>query len=346
MHEMNRRVHASTTLVLGLTLLAAAAVAQGPLGHWPLDGDGVDISGNGLDGTIEGNVVAAADRNGVPNSALEFGGASGDRVNVGDPSALRLTGAMTLAGWAYLDASNTNNARVIAKMGGSGSRSWSLCVEADMGGIVNRGNFQISPDGSAVISAPTQGSVPTDGWFHIAGVYRPGQAMEIYLNGQLDDTVVAGVPASQYSDNGQPVYIGNRVACGNCGWVGSLDDVRIYDRALSAIEIHDLYGDITSPTAHVGSGAGSHRWVPRLSKPDIGQRLRGGDDNDPDRPHGHGFGQRHAVLLCRSGVQRCGRRPLFKRGIRNAPVGVEPAGQNVGNARMECEQSFLVGQCV
>jgi hypothetical protein len=241
----------STTLGLAFGLLAAVAGAQGPVGQWPLDGDAVDISGNGLDGAIQGNVVATADRNAVSSAALEFGGTSADLVNVGDPAELQLTGAMTLAGWAYLDADSTNNARIIAKMAGGGSRSWSLCVEADFGGegILNRGNFQLSPDGNSVVSLPTQGSVPTDEWFHLAGVYRPGEAMDIYLNGQLDDTLAAGIPTSQFSDNNQAVYIGNRVACGNCGWVGSLDDIRVYGRALNAAEILDLYTGVSTPTA-------------------------------------------------------------------------------------------------
>jgi hypothetical protein len=246
---MTSKARFSIALGLSISLLAAVAGAQGPIGHWPLDGDAVDISGNGLDGTIQGNVVATTDRNGVSTSALEFAGGAADLVDVGDQPELQLVSEMTLAAWAYLNADNANNGRIIAKMGGGGSRSWSLCVEASLDGIDNRPNFQISPDGDTVVGLPAQDSAPTDEWFHMAGVYRPGQALEIYINGVLDATLDTGVPASQYSDNGQPVYIGHRPGCGNCGWDGSLDDVRIYSRALSAGEIFGLYAETSTPTA-------------------------------------------------------------------------------------------------
>ena len=75
---------------------------------------------------------------------------------------------------------------------------------------------------------------------HLAGVYRPGEAMELYVDGQLHARNTSGIPARQFSENGMNVLIGARNACGNCGWDGYLDDVRIYARALSASEVRDV----------------------------------------------------------------------------------------------------------
>ena len=76
-----------------------------------------------------------------------------------------------------------------------------------------------------------------DQWVHFAGVYTPGTSLEVYLNGDLNATVMSGIPENQFSNNGRSVLIGNRPDCGNCGWYGSLDEVRIYDEALSQAEI-------------------------------------------------------------------------------------------------------------
>ena len=119
---------------LAVVLIVAQSASADLVGHWLLDGDGTDASGNGLDGTINGNVVPTADKSGNPDSAMLFGGASGDYVDIGDPPELQLTGAMTLAAWVVLDSSNTNNARIFAKAGGGGSRSWTLNIEASTGG--------------------------------------------------------------------------------------------------------------------------------------------------------------------------------------------------------------------
>ena len=227
-----------TCLLVVSILLAVPQILDADLvGHWPLDGDALDVSGNGLDGTINGTVVPVADRMGNPDFAMQFGGGSSDNVDIGDPPELQLTGAMTLTAWVSLDGSNTNNARIFAKAGGGGSRSWSLNIEASSGGVANPATFQVSASGASNISISDPDPLQTDEWVHLAGVYRPGEATEIYVNGQLKARNTSNIPAAQFSNNGRTVLIGNRNDCGNCGWVGSIDDVRIYDHAMTEGEI-------------------------------------------------------------------------------------------------------------
>jgi hypothetical protein len=223
--------------IIVVLLLLSQTLQADLVGYWPLDGDALDASGNGLDGTINGTVVPTADRSGNPDSAMQFGGGAGDNVDLGDPPQLQLTGAMTLAAWVSLDSSNTNNARIFAKAGGGGARSWSLNIEASSGGVANPATFQISTSGASNISISDPDPLGTDEWVHLAGVYRPGEATEIYVNGELKARNTTDIPRSQFSNNGRTVLIGNRNDCGNCGWPGSIDDVRIYDEALTEGEI-------------------------------------------------------------------------------------------------------------
>jgi hypothetical protein len=224
-------------LAFAILLAGSASTSADLVGYWPLDGDALDASGNGLDGTISGNVVPIADRTGFPDSAMQFGGGASDYVDVGDPPQLQLTGAMTLAAWVSLDSSNTNNARIFAKAGGSGARSWSLNIEASSGGVANPATFQISASGASNISISDPEPLPTDEWVHLAGVYKPGEATEIYVNGEFKARNTTDIPTSQFSNNGRTILIGNRNDCSNCGWLGSIDDVRIYDEALTEGEI-------------------------------------------------------------------------------------------------------------
>ena len=218
-------------------LAAAQSVSADLIGHWMLDGDGIDASGNALHGTVNGNVVPTADKLDKPDSAMLFGGASGDYISIGDPPALQLTGAMTLSAWVKLDSLNTNNARIFSKAGGGGARSWSLNIEASSGGIANPPTFQISPTGAANISISGPESLPADQWVHMAGVYIPGEATELYVDGELKIRNTTGIPASQFSNNNRTILIGNRNNCSNCGWLGAIDDVRIYDHALTQQEL-------------------------------------------------------------------------------------------------------------
>ena len=229
-------------LSLGLAVgVANADIESGLLGYWPLDGDGTDASGNDLHGTISGSVSPVADRFGTADSALWFPGASNSYVEIADSPILQLTGEMTLAAWVYLDGSNTNNARIFAKSGGGGARSWSLNIERTAGGVQNPATFQVGIDnGANNVSLNDADPLPTDEWVHMAGVYRPGEAMEVYVNGVLKAINTSNVPASQFGNNGRSARIGNRNDCGDCGWIGAIDEVRIYNRALSDMEIRQV----------------------------------------------------------------------------------------------------------
>jgi hypothetical protein len=226
--------------LLSLVFSAAVSTAdltEGLVGYWPLDGDGADAGGNGLDATINGNVTSVEDRFGNPDSAFEFPGQVGSHLAIEDAPELQISGEMTLAAWIIADAAmqGSNNGRIVAKQAGGGSRSW--CLNTENAGLP--ATFHVAPDGGNIVAV--EGSpLPTGEWVHIAGVFKPGEALEVYVNGTLDTANTAGIPDEQFSDNGQSVLIGARNACDNCGWIGSIDDVLIYSRALTEAEIQQL----------------------------------------------------------------------------------------------------------
>jgi hypothetical protein len=237
---MERQFFMVLTCLVFVAFSATVSIAdltEGLVGYWPLDGDGTDASGNGFDGTINGDVTPVEDRFGNPNSAMQFPGVAVSHVAIEDTVELQITGAMTIAAWVVADAGmqGNNNGRIVAKQAGGGSRSWSLNIE-------NAGlpaTFQIAEDGGTIVGV-NGSSLPTGEWVHLVGVYKPGEAVEVYVNGKLDAANASGVPKEQFSSNGQPVLIGARNACGNCGWMGSIDDVAIYNRALTEAEIREL----------------------------------------------------------------------------------------------------------
>ena len=241
---MSLRATGLVLLVLALSVtagIAGADIKTDLVGHWPLDGDGLDISGNGLHGTVSGDVIPIEDRAGNPNSAMLFSGASDAYVDVGDPPQLQFTGAMTLAAWVVLDSENANNGRIVSKQAGGSNRSWSLNVEASANNVANPGTLHVASNSSTIVALNDTDPLPTDEWVHLAGVYKPGEAMELYVNGQLKVSLTAGVPASQFSDNSNTVLIGSRNACSNCGWMGAIDEVRIYSRALTAGDVKEVF---------------------------------------------------------------------------------------------------------
>ena len=242
-------VQAVLGLVASLMLTAAAPadIATGLVGYWPLDGNGMDAGPNGLHGTVNGNVTPAADRFGYGDSAMSFPGVAASNVSVADQPQLNITGEMTLSAWVFLNKTNVNNGRILAKAGGSGARSWSLNIESTSGGVSNPATFQVASSGSTNVSLVDTQPLPLDTWVHMVGVYRPGEAMEVYVNGELHRSNTTNIPASQHSNNGLALLIGDRAGATNCAWSGRIDEARVYARALSAADIKELYAFKPSP---------------------------------------------------------------------------------------------------
>ena len=148
---------------------------------------------------------------------------------------------MTITAWVYLDSTSSvhgaRNGRIVGKMGGGGRRAWSTGIEKNVSGVPFPATVQIASNANTVVSLSDSSQLPLDQWVHYAGVYTPGTSLAVYLNGKLSSIRTDGIPASQYSTNGQAVLIGNRPQATDCGWYGSLDEVRIYNEALTEMQI-------------------------------------------------------------------------------------------------------------
>jgi len=218
--------------------------ASNLVGWWKLDETGntstaADSSGSGLDGTLT-SFPADPTANWVSSprgGALEFDGAN-DYINLGNPAALQITGAMTLAAWIYIDDFD-NPSRIITKS--TGTRGYELTIENIGTGGQNKANFMVASNSSTLIGVANNAALPAGQWLHLAGVYTPGVSLKIYVNGDLKNTRTTGIPASQYNPANN-VNIGRRPN-NTLWWDGKIDDARIYDRALSAADIADLYAD-------------------------------------------------------------------------------------------------------
>jgi hypothetical protein len=211
-----------------------ADLTKGLVGYWPLDGNAEDLSGNGNHGMIEGNVTPTTDRFGTPDSAMNFPGNTSDYIDLGQPPMLLIKGAMTVAAWVRADTM-MQNGRILAKQGPSSARSWSIQIES-AGGYA-RFDVGINPtDRIRADSEPL--TFEPDEWWHIAGVFRPAEAAELYINGELVKSEPTTVD-TQWIENNLSVNIGRRPQPGT-PWQGDIDEVYMYDIALTPAEIISL----------------------------------------------------------------------------------------------------------
>ncbi|MDE1941147.1 MAG: hypothetical protein KGI66_03440, partial [Patescibacteria group bacterium] len=212
----------------------------GLVGWWKLDeGSGTtasDSSGSGNTGTLTGSALPTwtAGKIGV---ALSFNGTN-QYVTVNDSSSLAFgTGGFTVSFWIdpTTDSQPTNNS-LIWKMYPSLSNGWYIALSPT--GKIYPYYRSDAPHYSYQFYS--NATIPANVWTHVAVVTdRSAGLIRIYVNGAPDATYnIAGWGSF---DTSSALLMGSLFS-------GSLDDVRIYDRTLSASEVSSLYQAGTNTT--------------------------------------------------------------------------------------------------
>jgi hypothetical protein len=216
--------------------LACAREDQGLVAYYPFNGNAQDASGNGNHGTDQGGPMYVG---GVCGQAINLDGAD-DYVQVpGDPLNLG-TSDVTLSAWIRANTLSQEGHGVISKRDGSvaSSAGYSLGVNGD-----NQMAYASIGDGSGTKAFFQSVSVVTDGQWHlITAVCDRDGFGQIYVDGAPDGEPTSISHRSGSMDNGYDLLIGKTVASfGEAGYfLGDIDEVRIYDRALLACEIRQL----------------------------------------------------------------------------------------------------------
>ncbi len=222
-------------LIVSVFVLILSGTASADLvAHWTLDdgpgGTVADSSGNGNDGTISGDPVWIPGRAG---QAMEFSG-DGDYIDCGSDASLDITGPISIAMWIRPDADDpegnaTTTAPMCKALAGS-SPSWSFQVRYGWGQGAPTPYMSFTFNTSPRAWAHVGRNLERYEWAHIACSYD-GTTLTAYLNGeQTNDTPMGAITSSP-----TPVLIGSD-GWGS-DWIGAIDDVRMYDHALSVPEI-------------------------------------------------------------------------------------------------------------
>jgi hypothetical protein len=217
-------------LVLGATGFAWSSRAQeaftnGLVAYYPFHGDAREVWG-GHHGKLLGNVTPATDRFGREGMACHFDGAS--YVNVPDDPALHLQ-ALTISLWVQFEATTETVNLVNKDDWGRGYQFFKGPGENVVFGIGSEVDGWSNTEGNARV-VPYQ-------WHHLVATYDLG-TLRVYLDGfntdSLDRAAVIG-----YATN--PLQISRNGATGGQHLSGSLSDLRLYHRALSADEVWRLH---------------------------------------------------------------------------------------------------------
>jgi prepilin-type N-terminal cleavage/methylation domain-containing protein len=210
--------------------IPAAGTCNGLIGWWPLNGNGNDQSGNGKDGTIYGATFATG-YNGSSNGALSFNGVN-NYMNITsfDPTFLESSSfgaSWTLSIWTKWGGNYNEEGVIMGKEGCNGG----------FYGFSYRFVFAIKGSECWTGAQSIYGSVmDSTSWHFLVGTYQAG-TMAFYEDGTLQGTATL---TNMYTEYGDTLGIGSG-GWSNWEYNGLLDDARVYNRALSASEVSNLY---------------------------------------------------------------------------------------------------------
>jgi len=212
---------------------------NGVIGWWPGDGNAADLVG-----TNSGSLISGADANGVGvvGGAFSFNGTTA-YVQIPDSPSLRPTN-LTIECWLkFTSLDSTGNAGagqqyVVFRQNTRSANFEGFALSKERNAGVDQLVFGVSSAGGVIVEARSPTTVVTGAWYHVAGV-RGSNFIQIYVNGQMESQ--AAVNFSQ--DYGAlPLYFGSS---GQTYWdrkfSGVLDEVALYNRALSSSEISAIY---------------------------------------------------------------------------------------------------------
>ncbi len=214
--------------VLAPAWVSSAALDPSLAAWWPFDeGEGTvayDATGNGNDGVFNGDPQWVQ---GVLGSALEFDG--DDYLNCGNGPTLQIQDAITMAFWFNVEAFQTEWEAFLSK----GDDSYRASRGDGTGNATHMGISGTSVGGG---NGYFNGTVIVTGgeWHHYASTYD-GEEGRIYIDGVLD---VTSPGTGQINSSTYELWIGTNSQ--NTGRLlhGILDDIQIYNRALSEAEIN------------------------------------------------------------------------------------------------------------
>lgn len=229
------------------------------IAYFPFNGNALDATGNGYDGTINGNASLVPDRFGSQNKAVTFPDQSSS-ISIANSTNLNLENGFTLNAWIKYK---------------SGATKVIICKHVC--GYVNGFIFWIDTDGQIKLLLGQSGwsivgtnqTFVEDQWYMVTATYDAGTSTaKVYVDGQNGGT--GSVAYNNYSTN--PISIGesyqNNCVAGNMD--GAVDEVKIYNRALSDAEIlyeyNNTYNDLVlflpfNGNANDESGSGNNGTV-------------------------------------------------------------------------------------
>jgi len=214
---------------------------SGLIAYYPLDGNTQDFSGNNHNGVTVQSPVISADRFTNTNGCYWFNG-NGDYIRVKKETTLEPKNAVSVSAWVY--AEDLSSWLIVTSKRYIHSHSPGNSYILFAAGSAGQTQYWAFGVGNKTVEtfAVDENMVQTKKWVHLTGTYDNNGGsgnIKLYVNGNLISKATADYEIA-YSDSS--LRIGMAIPGPSKQFFrGKIDDVRIYNRALSSSEVFLLY---------------------------------------------------------------------------------------------------------
>ena len=213
---------------------------DGLVGWWPFNGNANDESGNGNHGKVNGAILSE-DRNGLPNKSFKFDGSTND-IDCGNSKILELNNFSISVWYKIINKPNSPNEYVMICK--SDYKDNTLGYRTTLGSIPNNNPqfvwSQLGGGNSCGNYVESYSETNLNLWSNVISV-KENNTLKIYVDGKLQSNTVN--VCGEFS-NSRPLLFGSKYDYNNIKngfFNGQLDDIAIYNRALTEAEIQALY---------------------------------------------------------------------------------------------------------
>jgi hypothetical protein len=215
-----------------MTCVVRADINNSLVALYDFNGNADDLTGNGFNGTVAGAVLTT-DRFGVPDSAYYFAG-SGQNISVTPSPDLYSTGTWSATVWFSFQAGGLYSPRILSN------------GTVDLGLTTTSGSPNVFAAGWNYYGYASPQTLTTDTWYNLAAVCD-GTYISMYLDGVYigTDSHAGGPPSAGSGKLG----FGRNLDTGTDWYSGNIDDIRLYNRAISAAEVSEIY-NVPEPSTY------------------------------------------------------------------------------------------------
>lgn len=217
--------------------------SDGLVGWYPFSGNSLDQSGNNNHSTYN-SASLGTDRFGNFNSTYAFNGVS-SKITL--PPIVGINKQLTISVWIYntgLKHSTSDHQSIFLRQGSNFTKTWLLKWN-------DSSNLRAYTENSSYTNYNSDKTL-LGHWYHLAAVFNDSSA-SIYVDGNLVNTNLMSKPMSWTTDS---IYLGYSGNTGNqsYGFFGKIDDVAIWNRALTSNDIGSIYSNSLPCTNSASSG--------------------------------------------------------------------------------------------